>query len=339
LAADEIPLLPVIPERLRLAAKQGIVIPFIGAGVSQLGGCPSWEEFGNAALRFFLTRGKIDHAQFDQLSRLPARVKLSVAIGLEKQHRMEIDFSSILETGDAKARAMGDEAYGHLAKLARVFVTTNYDKWLDLPPATAPALAESDANPATVTPPSRRAIHYLPEHFTDVSLTTPDTVFHIHGSVERRDSMILATSDYLNRYASHRMSSDKLHENPFLTFLGHLFRTKSILFIGYSLSELEVLEYVIQKARGVEPTAADPSQPREEPRHYLLQGFFTHEAALMRSFRDYYLQECNIGLLPFSKDQRGWGQLIHVLEYLAQAIPVGGLLPSQQRLEMDALLE
>ena len=40
---DEIPLYPPIPDRLRLAAKQGTLIPFIGAGVSQLGGCPGWD--------------------------------------------------------------------------------------------------------------------------------------------------------------------------------------------------------------------------------------------------------------------------------------------------------
>ena len=100
-----------------------------------------------------------------------------------------------------------------------------------------------------------------------------------------------------------------------------------------------MLEYVIQKARGVQAPTFDPNRPQEEPLHYILQGFFSHETALMRSFRDYYLRECNIGLLPFSKDQKGWRQLVEVLEYLAREIPVGGLLPTQQRLEMDALLE
>lgn len=59
----------------------------------------------------------------------------------------------------------------------------------------------------------------------------------------------------------------------------------------------------------------------------------------MRSFRDYYLRECNIRLLPFSKDRKGWEQLPDVLEYLAAEIPVRDVLPSQQRLEMRALLE
>lgn len=204
--------MPIIPERLRIAATQGIVIPFVGAGVSQLGGCPGWDDFATAALRFFLNLGKLDHAQFDQLSRLSARVRLSVAVGLEQQHETRIDFNSILEPYDPARVATGLKIYGYLALLARVFVTTNYDKWLDLPPAPAPALGAAD--PATATPSSKRAVHYLPREFTDTCLSTPDTVLHIHGSVTDRDSMILTTSNYLDRYASHRLIGDRLEENP-----------------------------------------------------------------------------------------------------------------------------
>ena len=100
----DIRLRPVIPDRLRLAATQGIVIPFIGAGVSQFGGCPGWNDFADAALRFFLKLGKIDQAQFDQLSRQPARVKLSVAIGPERQFETQIDFKRSIATGPRRER-------------------------------------------------------------------------------------------------------------------------------------------------------------------------------------------------------------------------------------------
>jgi len=52
-----------IPEPLRLAAIQQKFIPFIGAGVSQLGGCPNWSEFADASLTFFVEKGKLNHAQ------------------------------------------------------------------------------------------------------------------------------------------------------------------------------------------------------------------------------------------------------------------------------------
>ena len=339
LTTEEIQPLPIIPERLRIAAKQGIVIPFIGAGVSQLGGCPGWDDFANAALRFFLQPGKLDHAQFDQLSRLSARVKLSVAVGLESQYGTKINFRSILKVRDLNKKETGEKVYGHLAQLARTFVTTNYDDWLDSPYATAPSLTGGTSDPATATPPSKRSVQFRPGQFTDIALSAPDTVLHIHGSAQDRDSMILTMSEYLERYASHQLNGNKLEENPYLTFLGHLFRTKSVLFIGYSLSELEVLEYVIQKGLGVRTVEPNQLGPQEEPKHHLLQGFFSHEVALMRSLENYYLHEFNIRLLPFSRDLSDWNQLIEVIEYLAREIPVGGVLPSQQRLDMGTLLE
>jgi hypothetical protein len=64
-----------IPETLRLAAFQRKLIPFVGAGVSQLGGCPGWDQFANAALQFFVGKGKLSHAQFDQIRNLSSRVK------------------------------------------------------------------------------------------------------------------------------------------------------------------------------------------------------------------------------------------------------------------------
>ena len=149
----------------------------------------------------------------------------------------------------------------------------------------------------------------------------------------------MTTTHYLDRYASHQLNDGDATENQFLSFLSNLFLTKSILFIGYSLGELEILEYVIQKARGIVLSNLNHDQPPEEPRHYLLQGFFSHEATLMLRLREYYLRECKIELLPFSRDQKGWNQLIDVIEYLAAEIPIGGVLPSQQRVEMESLLE
>jgi len=151
--------------------------------------------------------------------------------------------------------------------------------------------------------------------------------------------MLLTTSDYLRRYAGHRLVGSGVETNTYLTFLDELFRTKNILFIGYGLSELEILEYVVQKAKAVTGAKQANSFPPQEPRHYLLQGFYSHEAGLLRSLKDYYLNECGIGLIPFLKDQKGWKQLIDVIGHLAKEIPGDKIVPSQRRLEMRGLLE
>ena len=57
--ADELLPIPAIPEGLREAAQLGILIPFVGAGVSRLAGCPSWKDFADDALKCLIDVGKI----------------------------------------------------------------------------------------------------------------------------------------------------------------------------------------------------------------------------------------------------------------------------------------
>ena len=55
--------------------------------------------------------------------------------------------------------------------------------------------------------------------------------------------------------------------------------------------------------------------------------------------RDYFLREFNVGLLPFLKDEKGRDQLVDVLEAMAREIPVGNVLPAEERRALEGLLE
>jgi hypothetical protein len=319
---------PKIPQALRLAAFQRKLIPFVGAGVSQLGGCPDWNEFANAALKFFVKKGKLTHAQLNQISSLSSRVKLSVALDLQEQHDLPIDFKELLKPSVAK-KDIGDEVYANLSKLATTFVTTNYDDWLDKNPPTAFRVDEAifQSKPQNT---SRQIFYKRSDISVENLLDAPNAVFHIHGSMHDRDSMVLTTVKYLNLYSSHRIEGKGEPENLFLTFLQTLFRLKNVLFIGYGLDELEVLEYIVQKGLDEMP------ENNEEPRHYVLQGFFTHELELARSLESYFCQ-FGIGLLPFLRDKHDWDQLVKVVEYFAREIPPGPPLGLTKRFEMEEL--
>ncbi len=327
---EKIEPIPKIPEALRLAALQRKLIPFVGAGVSQLGGCPGWDQFANAALQFFVGKGKLSHAQFEQIHSLSSRVKLSLALELAVQHGLPIQFKDLLTPSDRQKEIVGDAVYRDLSRLAITFVTTNYDDWLDRmsPAVVFPSEQSSSAHQLPETSRRRFCKH---NEITVENLDVPHAVFHIHGSVHEPDSMVLTTVDYLIRYSSHRIDGTANRENPLLTFLQTLFKIKNVLFIGYSLGELEVLEYIVQK--GIErETVTD-----EAPRHYILQGFFSHEIELARSLESYFRQ-FGIGLLPFSRDERDWNQLAEVIRHLATEIPPGPILDLPARLEMEELL-
>lgn len=326
---EKIDLIPkIIPEPLRLAAIQGKLIPFIGAGVSQLGGCPNWSEFADASLNYFVEKGKLNHAQLAQIAPLSSRVKLSLAMKLEKQHNLPIDFKKLLTPSGAKEK-IGDAVYTNLSRLATTFVTTNYDDWLDQNPP-EPLRADETAPSQSLPLDTSRHCFYKRNDISVQNLDVPNAVFHIHGSILDRKSMVLSTVDYLDLYSSHRIDGQGNHENAFLTFLETLFTLKNVLFIGYGLNEMEILEYIVQKGVRKQKT-------REEPRHYVLQGFFTHELELACSLESYF-HEFGIGLLPFSRDDHNWDQLIAVINYLAREIPTGPPLALPKRLEMEELL-
>ncbi len=133
--------------------------------------------------------------------------------------------------------------------LGNIFVTTNYDRWLDEriaePTATATPL-DSPSTPSPAAP--MRSIHKVKD-FLPAVLVQANSVVHLHGSVADQGSMILTTRQYIKQYASDHRGRDASLENRALTFLEHLFAHYTVLFVGYGLEELEILEYVILKAK------------------------------------------------------------------------------------------
>ena len=171
----------------------------------------------------------------------------------------------------------GRRLYEALSKLGKTFVTTNYDRWLDSAISSPTGLAVRDATPASPSISDRRISLYNVDDFTPDRLNQANTVFHLHGSMLDPASMIITTQHYVRHYANDRLASGAGKENNVLTFLNYLFSEKNVLFVGYGLEELEILEYVIGKGRLIEELGS------REMRHFLLQGFFRHEEELARS--------------------------------------------------------
>ena len=326
----DIPPIPEVPEALREAAQVGKLIPFVGAGASRLAGCPDWDEFANAALKVFIERGTFNHAQFAQVKGLSARIKLSIARSLQTRTQPQIDYRSLLHRVPRHAHVDGRKLYSHLSKLAKTFITTNYDEWLDEElPAAAADLTGGSGSLSDDTP-RPRTVLYKPIDLKPENLDREDAVIHLHGSVKDPEGMILTTPDYVRHYANDQRSREPDRQNYVPTFLEHLFRNKTVLFVGYGLDELEILEYIIVKAPTTDENAV-------QPKHFLLHGYFSHERELMISMCRYY-RECGIELLPFLMDQAGWMQLVYVLESFARSVPASSLMVLQQFREMEDLL-
>ncbi len=331
--SDEILPIPRIPSGLREAAIRGTLIPFVGAGASRLAGCPDWNGFADSALHFFVDKGKFSHGQLAQISHLSPRVKLAIAKGLQEEHQTPIDFKMLIHPKGNKKDPKGLRLFGSLSALGKTFVTTNYDEWLD-EELIAPVLSlGDDPDPSKImVGRKRQTVHHVSEFTADV-LHQNNMVIHLHGSLLNPDGMVLTTQDYVRHYANDRFLPGQGIENRVLTFLEYLFDRKTVLFIGYGLEELEILEYVILKARH------KPGIATNEAKHYLLQGFFSHEYELMVSLKRYYLNECGIQLIPFLRDQKNWDQLLDVMEEFAQKVPAENIIQLQEFGDMEALLQ
>ena len=304
--------IPLVPEKLREAARCGVLIPFVGAGASRIAGCPGWNDFADKTLKYILDKDGLSHGQLAQISHLSPRIKLSTARKLEYEHKIDINFREILSPDDGYNNANGCRLYEWLGRLGNVFVTTNYDEWLDNNIST-PTTKSLDQKPdLTTDTPTKRTIIYQVEDFMPTVLNNQNTVIHLHGSVLDPKNMIMATHQYMKHYSTDWRTTDK--ENPVLALLQYLFTKKTVLFIGYGLEELETLEYIILKTPKFSRDLGDVE-------HYLLQGFFEHEYELMNSLKYYYSEECGIELIPFSRDRNDWYQLLDVLEYFASEIP------------------
>lgn len=290
-----ISLLPDIPEGLVDAATRGVLVPFVGAGVSRLAGCPSWIQFADKALDHLVAEGFLNPAHRAQLSGLAPRVKLSVAQLTAKDRGVSINFRKILEKEGWSSDADGRRVYAAIASLGDRFVTTNYDEWLDL--IFPPLNPESDG---AISHPTRdlvrRKMIHRPQHFTAANFQEQDCVVHLHGVVSHPKEMVVTTGDYVRRYANDRHQDDE--ENTILTFLEYLFSQRTVLFVGYGLEELEVLEYIIMKARA--------SNRRGEAKHFIIQGFFSFERDLCQAMQKYFLNECGVELIPFLRDEQDW---------------------------------
>ncbi len=333
--SDAILPIPAIPDGLREASQRGVLIPFIGAGVSRLAGCPTWGELADGALRECIAANKFTYGQLAQIKHLSPRVKLSIARGLEAQYGLRIDYGTLINPpGGYENNEAGNRVYRSLGTLGSTFVTTNYDSWLDIeiPEVRTPVTTPAAAQDTTAAAPTKRRPIYNVAEFTPANLNQAKTVFHLHGSLADPTGMVMTTRDYITRYANDRAGDDPKSENRTLTFLSHLFQEKTVLFIGYGLEDLEILEYVIQKGRKAAPGNM------LQAKHYMLQGYFSHELELMRSLSQYYMQT-DIQLVPFLLDHKDWPQLVEVIEKFAELMPATGLLNLQRQMEMEAMLD
>jgi flagellin-specific chaperone FliS len=306
-----------IPEDVRAAAKMGRLAFFIGAGVSRLYGLPSWEELANKMLIRLAECRKLNHSLVDLLLKYPTKVKISIADHYFKENRKAADenrhqnltYYSVLMDGISREEIHKKiPIYTSIAKCNVKLITTNYDSLLSdvLSGVTSSdsVIAEGQIETAKTSElpiaGKNKTFDYKIfkslDELEESSLTKNNILVHLHGSLSNEGTLIASTQSYLKFYGN-KSNQDRLNL---------LFKKQTIVFFGYGLEELEILDLLLK-------SSSSESDSQDSPRFFLVLSLLSHEMEILKHLQIYY-DQLGVKLLAFSRDAKGYHALTDVLE-------------------------
>ena len=260
---------------LRAEMDSGNLVIFLGAGVSRLVDCKSWDELADNLITKCYDLKYITFHEAEALKSYPSqKKKISIAYGILKKKDEEAFYEVFDKSLEWKTEHGKKNIYDYLALLSDTFVTTNADTCIDS--------------------------HFIPNDvvydFSHTKSVSRHKVFHIHGCQKHRESLVFTVEQYLDRYQN-------TPNNNYLHFLDDLFSHYTVLFIGYGLEEFELLDYLTLKAKVNKSTK----------RHYALLPYFSFEKK-MAEYDQIYYNSLNIQIIPYAKDDKGYNQLIDIID-------------------------
>jgi len=275
--------IPTLPKEILQAINNDNLAIFTGAGVSRLIGCMGWDELAkNLVRRCFHMKTKegtscINFKEMETISQY-ADHKKTISIchyilqkeGLADIFYQELEDSLKPNEALAKSQKIYDEIYG----LRGLFITTNIDQHFD--------------NKFIGSRIVYQRKDFYPQNIDRTKL------YHIHGSILEKDSIVFTVPQYMKRY----------NNAEFKSFLEGIFNKYVVLFVGYGLTEFELLDFLITKVG---------SKQEKELKHFTLQGFYRGEENILE-FEEAYYNQMGIRVLAYEKDERGYQQLFEVMK-------------------------
>ncbi|EOU2018694.1 hypothetical protein C5S21_14715, partial [Clostridium perfringens] len=310
---------------------------FIGAGFSKNLGLPTWEEFAYIHLDILKDGGKIDFETYELLKKDNFRTIISMTKDIivndnelknilfkKYEDLFKINYKNDkFESNNLKLLNLLDDNFDYFSEIRNKFkrlervenkedifslvydlnlinVTTNYDDILDI-------LAYEHVKKFSETDNisfenKDKKVFYSEDDFkvinSDTSLIKAGGVYHIHGSINDINTMIVSNEDYIKRYWSG--------ENPFKEFIKKIFDQYNVIFLGYSLQELEILNYLFEGEKGI--------IQKTNKKRIMLLDHFDYEKSKLNFLRDYYYNNYSIKLCPYSKSEKGFKILVDIIK-------------------------
>lgn len=240
----------------------GDVVPFIGAGVSQLGGFPTWKDH----LR---QQGRTAGMNPSTIEELLAQGLYEEIVQQIEQQRGDEVFAQELRDAFSKNGVIPPADYLISELFQDTLITTNYDRLIEQSFDFGGDKAVEVLTPATI-------------------LQAPDatkvTVIKLHGNVDAPASCILSKAQYDAAYGGDAIDLAL----PIPQALDYYFRNSSLLFLGCSLNQ----DRTIRVFEAIKTTAK--ADGAHVPQHFSIEQCPGDEATLIA--RNEYL--LRIGVTP-----------------------------------------
>ncbi len=292
----EVKPVPDLPQQIIDAAEKRELAIFIGAGLSRFVGCSSWSKLSENLLDKCESEGLINNFERVVLSQSKDFKKTITICNqlLKNDDRFLDEMKWSLNDDNVDSNEIDLSIYRDLYSLNGLFITTNADRHID-------QVFSSD--------------NILIENFDATTPIDNSHLYKIHGSIASPDSLIFTVGGYLKRYTDPKYGK----------FLEEIFTKYTVLFLGYGLSEFELMDYLF--------TSISPNGNK----HFFLKDYFTHEQRIYQ-FDQLYFNDLGINLIPYAKDTNGFNQLPIIIKSWVDEIKAKSLVPVIVYDEIDDVL-
>ena len=290
-----------MPDEIKQAEREGKLVLFIGAGISNLFDLPLWDDFAQQLLDRFRERGLCDHLKKEEFKKSSVKKMLSFMEQNVENFKMEAAKFLQEKENEYLRKWEPNNIYETIKKINCVYVTTNYDELL------MPRLLSRRNKRQTPKPIQK--ICFREEISPDI-LKQPGSgrVIHLHGCKSDPDTMVITERDYHEHYESPNIKK----------FLECLFKEKIVLFLGYGLSEEEILKWVFNHKKDRKIYGMNL---------FLLSGFEADEQRIYEDNYKYYKDNFSIKLLRFIMDNRKHGAIVDTIKRWVDQMTIQPLPP------------
>lgn len=286
---------PKLKQEIKDAYRRNKLAIFIGAGVSRIAGCIGWQDLARDLIRLCATTKRKKDSEHplinykeevSLLSENDHRKLITIAYQLLKKEGYEDDFWKKMEEELTYKQQKHDlKIYEILKKCGAVFITTNADDFFDI------FFNNINIFYKKYDESKFKVLNYR-------NIISNNSLYHIHGTIKYPQSVVFTLKQYLEAYSDNK---------NLLDFLIKIFTEYTVLFIGYGLNELELLQYLLSDKD------SNHKDNIREIKHFYLEGYFQGEDNIAGLHNEYF-KNINVEVIPYLKDENGFHQLKNVLE-------------------------